>query len=49
MNAYIGDVVRGYITGNPVVSYFTEIYGGNDDKFIEEYGRKFFLLYLKPI
>lgn len=31
------------------VSYFTEIYGENDDKFIEDYGRKFFLLYLKPI
>lgn len=31
------------------VSYFTEIYGENDDKFIEDYGHKFFLLYLKPI
>ena len=31
------------------VSYFTEIYGDNDDKFIEDHGRKFFLLYLKPI
>lgn len=31
------------------VSYFTEIYGENDDKFIEDYGRKLFLLYLKPI
>lgn len=31
------------------VEYFTEIYGDNDEKFIENYGRKFFLLYLKPI
>lgn len=31
------------------VEYFTDIYGDNDEKFIENYGRKFFLLYLKPI
>ncbi|MDE7477199.1 MAG: AAA-like domain-containing protein [Lachnospiraceae bacterium] len=31
------------------VEYFTEIYGEKDLKFIEKYGRKFFLLYLKPI
>lgn len=31
------------------VEYFNEIYGDNDDRFIETYGRKFFLLYLKPI
>ena len=31
------------------VDYFTEIYGANDERFIEDYGRKFFLLYLKPI
>ncbi len=31
------------------VDYFTEIYGDNDEKFIEDYGRKFFLLFLKPI
>jgi len=31
------------------VDYFTEIYRENDEKFIEEYGRKIFLLYLKPI
>lgn len=31
------------------VTHFTEIYGDNDEKFIEAYGRKFFLLYLKPI
>ena len=31
------------------VEYFHDIYGDNDEKFIEEYGRKFFLLYLKPI
>ncbi len=31
------------------VEYFTDIYSENDEKFIETYGRKFFLLYLKPI
>lgn len=31
------------------VEYFTAIYGDNDEKFVETYGRKFFLLYLKPI
>lgn len=31
------------------VEYFNEIYGSNNDKFIETYGRKFFLLYLKSI
>lgn len=31
------------------VEYFTDIYGGNDERFVEEEGRKFFLLYLKPI
>ena len=28
---------------------FTEIYGDENAKFVEAYGRKFFLLYLKPI
>ena len=31
------------------VTYFTEIYGKNDQKFVEAQGRKLFLLYLKPI
>ena len=31
------------------VEYFHEVYGENDEKFVESYGRKFFLLYLKPI
>ena len=31
------------------VEYFNEIYGEKDANFIEKYGRKFFLLYLKPI
>lgn len=31
------------------VEYFHEIYGEKDTNFIEKYGRKFFLLYLKPI
>ena len=29
------------------VEYFHDIYGENDEKFMEAYGRKFFLLYLK--
>ena len=28
---------------------FTDLYGDNDEKFVEVYGRKFFLLFLKPI
>lgn len=31
------------------VDTFTEIYGEEDTKFVERYGRKFFLLYLRPI
>lgn len=31
------------------VEYFHEIYGNQDIQFVEAYGRKFFLLYLKPI
>ena len=31
------------------VEHFSDVYGDNDEKFIEAYGRKFFLLYLKPI
>lgn len=29
--------------------HFNDIYGANDEKFIEDHGRKLFLLYLKPI
>lgn len=31
------------------VIHFQELYGGKDHKFIEEHGRRFFLLYLRPI
>ena len=31
------------------VEYFADIYTEKDEKFVEAYGRKFFLLYLKPI
>ncbi len=31
------------------VEYFTDIYGENDEQFLESQGRKLFLLYLKPI
>lgn len=31
------------------VEHFADVYGERDEKFIEAYGRKLFLLYLKPI
>lgn len=31
------------------VVHFQELYGEKDEKFVEEYGRRFFLLYLRPI
>lgn len=31
------------------VEHFADIYGDNDGKFVEEQGRKLFLLYLKPV
>lgn len=31
------------------VQHFTDIYGDSDEKFVEESGRKLFLLYLRPI
>lgn len=31
------------------VLHFSDIYGGNDERFVEAYGRKLFLLYLKPV
>ena len=31
------------------VEYFNDIYSGNDDKFIENHGRKIFLMFLRPI
>ncbi len=31
------------------VEYFHDIYGENDEQFVEAHGRKIFLLYLKPI
>lgn len=31
------------------IEYFHDVYGENDERFVESYGRKFFLLYLKPI
>lgn len=31
------------------VEHFTDVYGGSTESFLEENGRRFFLLYLKPI
>ena len=31
------------------VEYFNDIYSDNDDKFIENHGRKIFLMFLRPI
>lgn len=37
------------VTLQKFVEYFIEIYGENNEAFIEKYGRKFFLLFLRPI
>lgn len=46
-------VVNGHLNMRRIlekfVLHFQEIYGDKDDKFVEEYGRIFFLLYLRPI
>ena len=46
-------VVGGMLQMNLVMEkfyrHFTEIYGDSDGKFVEQQGRKIFLLYLKPI
>lgn len=46
-------IVSGMLQMNLVMKkfyeYFTEIYRDSDEKFLEEQGRKLFLLYLKPI
>lgn len=48
-----GFVVNGHLNMRRVlerfVFHFQEIYGDRDNKFVEEYGRRFFLLYLRPI
>lgn len=38
-----------YLVLQKFVLYYEEIYRDNDSKFLEEHGRKIFLLYLKPI
>ena len=49
----IGFIKKGLLNMDLVlkkfVEYFTEICSEKDAKFVEKYGRKFFLLYLKPI
>ena len=46
-------IVNGYLDMERIlerfVGHFHDIYGESDEKFLEEQGRKFFLLYLKPI
>ena len=46
-------IVNGYLDMERIlerfVVHFHDIYGESDEKFLEEQGRKFFLLYLKPI
>ena len=32
-----------------LVTHFTDLYGDSDETFVEEEGRKYFLLYLRPI
>ena len=38
-----------YLVLKKFVEYFHEVCSEKDEKFIEKFGRKFFLLYLKPI
>lgn len=46
-------IQKGYLDMDLVLKkfmeHFTDIYGKNDQKFVEENGRRLFLLYLKPI
>ena len=48
-----GFVVDGHLNLRKIlekfVLHFQELYGDKDQKFVEEYGRRFFLLYLRPI
>ena len=49
-NQYIaGGMLQMRIVMEKFYKHFTEIYSGSDERFIEEQGRKIFLLYLKPI
>ena len=49
-NQYIvGGMLQMELVMKKFLQHFTEIYGDSDQKFIEEQGRKLFLLYLKPI
>lgn len=38
-----------YLVLEKFVEYFNDIYKEGDEKFVESYGRKLFLLYLKPV
>lgn len=48
-----GFIVNGHLNIKRVlerfVIHFQDLYGEKDEKFTEEYGRRFFLLYLRPI
>lgn len=48
-----GFVIGGHLNMRKIlerfVLHFRELYGEKDKKFVEEYGRRFFLLYLRPI
>lgn len=48
-----GFIVNGYLNMRRILEKFTqhfqELYGEEDERFVEEYGRRFFLLYLRPI
>ena len=45
----ISDMLQMDLVMQKFYEYYEEIYGDNDQKFIEENGRKIFLLFLKPI
>lgn len=48
-----GFVVNGHLNMRRIltkfVEHFQELYGNEEKRFVEEYGRRFFLMYLRPI
>ena len=48
-----GFVVDGYLNMRRILTkfviHFQELYGNEEKRFVEEYGRRFFLMYLRPI
>ena len=45
----VSDMLQMDVVMQKFFEYFEEIYNDNDHKFVEENGRKLFILFLKPI